>query len=156
MFIDIESSPFPMKRTYTLSRELELAPQTIAKAQKLTLDRSRPRMGLKGRHGLFASTEWWKSVENGTIATLKIRGLVVDVYAAGAEGLTVPDTLDIAIDDGTVVSAGIYVNDPSDVALYTVGSRVELVYALDELKDQPAEDGGINRAKIALEMAVSV
>jgi hypothetical protein len=37
-----------------------------------------------------------------------------------------------------------------------VGRQVELVYALDELKDQPAVDGGINRARIALEMAVSV
>ncbi|MDT7836052.1 hypothetical protein [Aquabacterium sp. OR-4] len=145
-----------MKRTYTLARELELTPQTIEKAHKLTLDRSRPRIGLKGKHGLFASTEWWNNVKNGTIATLKVKGQVVDVYAAGADASTLPDMIDIATDDGTLVSAGIYVNDPADVALYTVGKRVALMYALDELKDQPAEDGSINRAKIALEMAVSI
>jgi threonine dehydrogenase-like Zn-dependent dehydrogenase len=156
MFIDIEHSQFTMKRTYTLAREVELAPQTVEKAQRLTLDRSRPKMGLKGRHGLFASPEWWKNVENGTIDILRIQGQVVDVYAAGPDATALPDMIDIAAPDGTVVSAGIYVNDPNDVALYTVGRQVELVYALDELKDQPAVDGGINRARIALEMAVSV
>ena len=37
-----------------------------------------------------------------------------------------------------------------------LGAGLELLYALDELKQQPAADGSINYADIALEMAVSV
>jgi len=49
---------------------------------------------------------------------------------------------------------GIYVNDKIDVPLVRVGCRVELVYALDELKKQSASNG-VNHTKMAMEMAVS-
>jgi hypothetical protein len=52
--------------------------------------------------------------------------------------------------------AGIYVNDAEDVKLFRVGARVDVLYALDELKQQPAREGGINYSRIALEMAVSL
>jgi hypothetical protein len=39
---------------------------------------------------------------------------------------------------------------------FKVGRRAEIVRALDELKDQPADDGGVNYAEITLEMAVSI
>lgn len=53
-------------------------------------------------------------------------------------------------------SVGIYVNDRADLTLFRIGCRVDLVYALDELKKQPGMDGGVNYSKITLEMAVSV
>lgn len=36
--------------------------------RKLSLDESDP-YGIKCNHGLFASDEWWRNVENGTILT---------------------------------------------------------------------------------------
>ncbi|MGK5064798.1 hypothetical protein [Janthinobacterium sp. LB3P112] len=41
-----------MKRIYTLAEALAKDPARIAKTQSLTLDSSRPHMGLKGSHGL--------------------------------------------------------------------------------------------------------
>ncbi|EMI40263.1 hypothetical protein RRSWK_07223 [Rhodopirellula sp. SWK7] len=35
------------------------------------------------------------------------------------------------------------------------GHLVHVVYALDELKRQPAADGGVNYSRVALEMAIS-
>jgi hypothetical protein len=52
-----------MKTVYTLSKALELDPKRIELARKLTLDKSRPRLGLRGRYGLFASEEWWQNIQ---------------------------------------------------------------------------------------------
>ena len=52
-----------MKPVYTLVDALAKDPARVAKTQALTLDRFRPRMGLKGSHGLFASEAWWESIE---------------------------------------------------------------------------------------------
>ena len=40
-----------MKPVYTLAEALIKDPARVAKAQSLTLDSSRPHMGLKGSHG---------------------------------------------------------------------------------------------------------
>ena len=50
---------------------------------------------------------------------------------------------------------GIYVNNKSDVELFSPGCWVGIVHARDELKQQPAADGGVYYLNIALEMAVS-
>ncbi|MGK5007668.1 hypothetical protein [Janthinobacterium sp. LB2P70] len=46
-----------MKPVYTLAKALAQDPARIVKMQFLTLDITRPYMGLKGSHGLFASDE---------------------------------------------------------------------------------------------------
>lgn len=51
---------------------------------------------------------------------------------------------------------GIYVNDKSDTELFRPERSASIVYACDELKHQPAADGGINYLNIAIEMAVSI
>jgi hypothetical protein len=53
--------------------------------------------------------------------------------------------LEIATPSERVV--GIYVNDREDADLFLPGRRVGIVYALDELKQQPAADGGVNYFK---------
>ncbi|MCX7419641.1 MAG: hypothetical protein NT013_08895 [Planctomycetia bacterium] len=50
--------------------------------------------------------------------------------------------VDIFLNNGSIESAGIYVNNESDVALFRVGCQVEVIYALDELKQQPSLNGG--------------
>lgn len=47
-------------------------------------------------------------------------------------------------------------NDKQDIKLFVPGAMVTMVYALDELKAQPAADGGVNVARIVLEVAISV
>ena len=55
---------------------------------------------------------------------------------------------------GDVRMEGIYVNSPEDVARYQVGRRVEVVYALDELK-MALPSGEKNYLEIVIEVSIS-
>jgi hypothetical protein len=155
MLLNLDSAPVSMKRVYLLSEELKHDPQRVQLAQQLTLDASRPLMGLKGTHGLFASEVWWDSIKEKKIPLEFISGVIKRAYIAGQDEDGVNNTVDLVKEDGAVVSVGIYTNNIKDVELFKPGSTVSVVYAFDELKRQPARDGGINYSKVALEMAVS-
>lgn len=156
MLLNLDDAPVAMKRVYLLFEELKHDQQRVKLAQQLTLDSSRPLMGLKGTHGLFASEEWWDSIRDKKIPLEFISGVIKRAYIAGQDDDGVNNTVDLAQKDGAVVSVGIYTNNIKDVDLFKPGSTVNVVYALDELKKQPARDGGVNYSRVALEMAVSV
>lgn len=156
MLLHLDEVGVPMKRVYRLSEELKSDPEQIALAQALTLNSSKPMLGLKGTHGLFGAPEWWANIDQRKMPLMFVSGIIRRVYVAGQDGGDENNGLDLLLEDGSVRDVGIYVNDKADISLFRVGCRVEIVYALDELKKQPALDGGINYSKIALEMAVSL
>jgi hypothetical protein len=141
-------------KVYELSKELEGDPGQVADAQALTLDQTRPNIGLKGRHGLFGSQEWWENISSGVIPTKRISGVIERVYVAGQDRSDIPNTFDMALPDGGRRMEGIYVNSPNDVARYRVGVKVEVLYALDELK-APLPGGGSAYSEIVLEVSIS-
>jgi hypothetical protein len=57
--------------------------------------------------------------------------------------------------DGSTVDESIYTHRKQDIALFVPGAMVTMVYALDELMEQPAADGSVNVARIVLEMSIS-
>jgi hypothetical protein len=144
-----------MKRVFQLEDRLREDPVQVQLAQALTLNPLRPRMGLRGTYGLFGSAEWWASIRERRMPLLYLTGVVQRAYVAGQDESASNNTIDLKLDDGSVVMTGIYVNNEADVALFRPGCRVGIVYALDELKMQPASDGGVNYLEIELEMAVS-
>ncbi|AVV67708.1 hypothetical protein HI806_26615 (plasmid) [Ralstonia solanacearum] len=156
MLLRLEDFCVPMKLVFRLEDRLRDDPERVRLAQALTLDSSRPRMGLRGTHGLFGSPEWWASIREGEIPLIYQNGIVLRAYVAGQEPSTWNNTIDLELDDGSVRMTGIYVNNKNDTKLFCPGCRVGIVYALDELKQQPAIDGGVNYLHIALEMAVSI
>lgn len=157
MLLQLNQTSVPMKRVYLLSEELKRDPERVALTQALTLNPDKPLRGLKGMHGLYGSPQWWASIEQGQMPLLFVSGTIRDAYVAGMDGGEENNAIDLVLDDGSVRNdVGIYVNDKADIALFRVGCRVELVYALDEMKKQPAPDGSIDYAKSALEMAVSL
>lgn len=123
-----------MQTIYLLSKELTDDPDQVRQTQELTLDRSRPQLGLKGSCGLFASTEWWEAISRGTIPTRTISGRILKVYVTGMERGLVPNTIDIGTDTGEEHVADIYVNSRKDRSEFRAGRWVEIVYALDDLK----------------------
>lgn len=145
-----------MKLVYQLSKELEDDPEQVALAQTLTRDQSRPLMGLKGSHGLFGSQEWWNSIKSGTIPLRYVSGVIKRMYVSGQERDVPENTFDLLTSEGATKSESCYTNAKDDLGLYQVGRRVDIVYALDELKAQPAADEGVNHSEIVLEMAVSL
>jgi len=145
-----------MKRVFSLSDELKRAPERVALTQALTKDESRPFIGLKGSYGLFGSQEWWGNIELRKMPLLFVSGQISRAYVAGQDRSAGNNTIDLIARDGSVFPVGIYTNDKQDVELFREGYWVEMVYALDELKQQPASDGGVNYSKVALEAAVSL
>ncbi|ARU54289.1 hypothetical protein OLMES_0182 [Oleiphilus messinensis] len=155
MFLNLEDSPVPLKMVYSLAEDLKKNPDRIRLAHELTLDSSKPRMGLKGSHGLFASNEWWNSIREGKIPITIISGVITQAYVSGQDSIEDNNTVDLRLSDGTTETIGIYSNKKEDISLFKKGCMVQVAYALDELKRQPARNGRINYSKVALELAIS-
>lgn len=155
MLLNLEDFDVPMKLVFQLEERLKEDPERVRLAQALTLNSAKPRMGLRGAHGLFGSAEWWDNIRQGRMPLLKHSGIIQRAYITGQEANELNNTIDLRLDDGTVHMTGIFVNKKNDAKLFCVGCRVAVIYALDELKLQPSENGGVNYLNIALEMAVS-
>lgn len=153
MFLQLQEPNIPMRLVFELAEELRRNPKRIEITQALTKNPSKPTMGLKGTHGLFGSEDWWNSIAARKMPLLFLSGTIKRAYVAGPDEGEI-DTIDMLLDDGSVRSVGIYVNDDDDLRLFCPGHRADIVYALDELK-QRAPDGSVNHSKVALEMAVS-
>lgn len=125
---------------YRLSEELANDPGQVVDAQSLTLDPTRPELGLKGSCGLFGSREWWSSIDAGRIKKKIVSGVITRIYVEGQDRGELPNSIDMRCDDGSTRMEGIYVNSKEDAALYRVGKRVSVVYVLDEMK-APLSDG---------------
>ncbi|WP_217916733.1 hypothetical protein [Janthinobacterium sp. BJB401] len=147
-----------MKPVYTLAEALAKDPSRVAKTQSLTRDSSRPYMGLKGGHGLFASEAWWESIEARRLQTQIVTGSIERTYFAGQDSRRGDqvDSFTLRLADGSTVDDSIYTNHKQDTRLFVPGAMVTMVYVLDELKAQPAVDGGVNYARTVLEVAISV
>ena len=95
---------------YTLAEALAQDPARVTRTQSLTLDSAKPLMGLKGRHGLFASDAWWDSIKAGRIQTQTVTGSIERTYFAGQESR--PDdqvnSFILRLADGSTVDESIY------------------------------------------------
>ena len=142
---------------YTLTEALAQDPARVTRTQSLTLDSAKPLMGLKGRHGLFASDAWWDSIKAGRIQTQTVTGSIERTYFAGQDSRRGDqvNSFTLRLADGSTVDESIYTHRKQDSALFVPGATVTMVYALDELKEQPAADGRVNVARIVLEMSIS-
>ena len=142
---------------YTLAEALAQDPARVTRTQSLTLDSAKPLMGLKGRHGLFASDAWWDSIKAGRIQTQTVTGSIERTYFAGQDSRRGDqvNSVTLRLADGSTVDESIYTHRKQDSALFVPGAMVTMVYALDELKEQPAADGSVNVARIVLEMSIS-
>lgn len=147
-----------MKSVYTLVDALAKDPARVAKTQALTLDSSRPHMGLKGSHGLFASEAWWESIEARRLQTQTVTGIIERMYFAGQDSRRGDqvNSVTLRLVDGSTVDESIYTNDKQDIKLFVPGATVTMIHVQDALKAQPAADGGVNYARIVLEVAISV
>ncbi len=155
MFLIFDEAGSAMKLVYQLSEELKNDPEQVAKVQALTQDSSRP-FGLKGAHGLFGSDEWWENLRNGILPVRHVSGVIKRLFISGQEKGREANTFDLLLDNGEVHTESIFVNSEKNRQLFKVGSQVEILYALDELKMQPSQGARINYSEIVVEMAVSI
>lgn len=139
-----------------LTEELKADPKQVELTRALTLNSEKPQLGLKGEHGLFATEEWWDSINTGKMPLQHMSGVVIEAYEAGQDHDGINNTVNLQLSNGGTASVGIYTNNFEDIALFQVGHAVSIVYALDKLKCQSASDGSVNYSKVAHEMLVSM
>lgn len=158
MLIDTDTHSLAMKRVYDFAEVLAQDPGQVKLAQALTLNTSRPHLGLRGTHGLFGSEEWWENIRNGRMKTVSYSGVIERTYFAGQDSRrgNQVNSFSLRLADGSLVEHSIYATSKEDRSLFVTGAAVLMVCALDELKSQPATDGGINYSQLVLEVAVSV
>lgn len=156
MLLKLENTKVPMKLVYLLSAELKADPEYVSLTQALTLDRSRPYVGLNGTYGLFGTQEWWDSINRGKMPLLFLSGIIKRAYVTGQDPSDFNNTIDLLLDDGTIQSIGIYTNQEEDSDFFKEGHITSIVYALDELKPEAMLNFGQKYNQIALEMAVSL
>ncbi|MGE6698575.1 hypothetical protein ACQKH5_12840 [Hyphomonas sp. NPDC076900] len=121
-------------QVYDLKTDLLHDPKQMHLAQALTLDRSKPRMGLKGKFGLFGSEKWWKSIEKGRMPTKTVSGRISRLFYAGMDSDRRPNSIMIESASGEVEES-MYFNNPEARRLYVIGSFIEILYALEPLKN---------------------
>ncbi len=156
MFLKSRKNDIALQVVYQLAVELAGDPAQVKAVQTLTKDQSRPFMGLRGKYGLFGSDEWWRNIQNGVLPTRHISGTIKRLFHSGQEQESEINTFELLLGEGLLHIESIYTNDKANRNLFKVGSRVEILYVLDELKMQPAANSEINYSEIVLEMAIQV
>jgi hypothetical protein len=151
----LDMSKQPMHIVFRLRDALSGHLEHVRRMRRLTMDASQPDSGLSGKYGLFGSLEWWNNIALGRMPLLRLSGKVVGCHPAqpGRDGLRI---FDIRVVDGSLHAIEVHVADATGLPLGQARTMVSVLCALDELKRQPAEQGGRNVAKIALEMAIAL
>jgi hypothetical protein len=150
--LDLENQECFMRLIYTLSEKLKNDPEHVKLAQALTLDETRPLMGLKGTHGLFGSDEWWNSIYTKKMKLKFVSGVITRTYYAGMDSDRRHNSYELALDNGSLHQESFYANNDEDIGLYKSGKRVLIVYALDELKKK---SGKRRHSETPVEIAIS-
>ena len=144
MFLSLNNSMilvFDLKQNNLKNKEY------VKNVQLLMLD-NKP-FGLKGKYGLYDSSEWWKNIKQGVLPNRIISGEIIRLYKSGQGNNGRFNAFELILGDGSKWTSGIYVNDESDFKLFKIGKKVSIFYILEELKTGDVID-------LVVEMAVSI
>ncbi|NHZ67061.1 hypothetical protein [Massilia genomosp. 1] len=154
MFLQLDEAAVPMKLVYQLEEDHKRDPTRVKQTQALSLDASRPSMGLSSRFGLYGSPEWWANLRNGTIKQQIISGEITGLFIS-REDETEVYAVSVVTPHEEVDYMEVHVLDQADAGLFQIGSRVDALYAYNELKFQPP-GGSIAYSTSVVEVAVSL
>ena len=153
MYIDLSSYPIELELVYEFSKDITNDPDQIRDTHKLTLDESRPFMGLRGDKGLFGTQEWWENIHAKVIPSEIKSGVITRTYVAGMENLAQDNSFEYLDDTGKLHDEGIYTLNKSKRSLFNLNHLVVIYYAYDEMKASTIEDPDYSCSVI--EMAIS-
>lgn len=146
-----------MHLVYHVKVKINKDPNYVKKVQALTLNKSKPTYGLKGTYGLYGSAEWLNNLDSGVIPRKSLSGIIQRIYTVDMDNGNLPDTMDIKLNDsGKIVKQGIFVNNDSDLKLFVIGKRVDVVYYIEDMKEIDYSTGDNIKHEFVLEMSVSV
>ena len=90
--------------------------------------------GLKGKYGLYDSSEWWKNIKQGVLPNRIISGEIIRLYKSGQGSNGRFNAFELMLGDGSKWTSGIYVNDESDFKLFKIGKKYQYFIFLKSLK----------------------
>lgn len=122
-----------MRLVYSVLKEIELKPEEVRAAQKLTLNKNRA-LGLNGSYGLYGSDEWINNLKAEIIPRIKIEGVIESVYKVGMYESDEVNSVEIVTSKGGLIHKGIYVNYKKDIPFFKVGKRIEMIFFMEDLK----------------------
>ena len=122
-----------MKTIFLLERYLKDRPDVIKDAQELTLNKEKPSMGLSGKHGLYASDEWWESLNNGIFETKTYEGKISTIKFEGMNNEGKSFTLQLK--NGGTYKYSCRINSKKDISLYKEGKTLRVTTYLERLKN---------------------
>jgi hypothetical protein len=143
-----------MLTAYSLRDELEKKPEYVKQVQALSLDTSRPGMGLSARLGLYGSPEWWQNVDNGKIPRAVYSGIITETYCAGMDSDRRHNSFRMKTDDGRKFEYSMVPDHGSYRGLYRPGHRAEVTTIFEECKARNA-DGTPEMLESPLEVRLS-
>ena len=143
-----------MLTVYSLRHELERRAEYLKQVQALSLDTSRPNMGLSARLGLYGSDEWWRNVESNVIPRANYSGIITETFYEGMESDRRHNSFRMKTDDGREYSYSMIPEDSSYKGLYRAGHRAEITTIFEELKRRNA-DGDPEVFETPLEIRLS-
>lgn len=113
-----------MRTIYDFEVELEKDPKQVADTQALTIDESRPLIGLAGTYGLFGSAEWWDNLKSGTIPATVYEGVIESLQFEGMHNEGRSFTL--RLEDGGSYTYSCVANQRPDLKAYATGRRARV------------------------------
>lgn len=143
-----------LQTVYSLREELARDPDYVQRVQELSLDTSRPTMGLSARLGLYGSDEWWRNVDSGAIPRAHFCGVIVETFYEGMDSDRRHNAFRMQTDDGREYSYSMIPKNGSGKGLYRVGHRAEITTIFQELKST-APDGTTAVSESPLEIKLA-
>lgn len=140
--------------TYSFKEDMVNQESKIKQIHQLTTDETRPLFGIKGDYGLYATREWWDSIDKGLIKIEIHIGLITKTFKSGQDNVNKDNAFTfISLIDGKSYDESIYCFNNGDYSFFKEGHFIFIVYALDELK--MSTENNIQYSKTVLEMAVT-
>lgn len=122
-----------MKKVYDLKTALADDQARVADTQELTLDKTRPLIGLAGRYGLFGSPEWWDNLNSGIIPTMIYEGIIESLQFEGMSNEGRSFTL--AQIDAAPYTYSCIANQKKDLRLYETSRKARVTILSEKMKN---------------------
>jgi hypothetical protein len=143
-----------MLTVYLLRDELEKDPESLKRAQAVSLDPAIQYAGITTRFGLYGTEDWWRNVEQGAVPRATYSGTIIETFYAGMDTDRRHNSFRMKTDDGREFSWGIVPENSSYKGLYRPGHRVEVITIFKEYKMRKP-DGSHETIESPLEIKLS-
>ena len=118
---------------FSLEQKLRDDPSVVDLTQKLTLNKDKPHMGLKGNLGLYGSPEWWSNIRSGVIPQIIYEGVIHDIHSSGMHNESKSFT--VSLSGGDCYTYTCVANHKKDLTLYKAGAAIKVTAFQEQMKD---------------------